>query len=86
MLPVWLGNVLVEVNLIVCHILEAPTILGANYCHKFVEEIRPKIRLVELDDVSTVPIDRRPPIIDPRAPPYDLYCSTTSKINVNNQS
>ena len=59
-LPVRLGRLLVRVEFIVCDTLAAPVILGADYCDKFVEAIRPRQKLVELEDGSSVPITRRP--------------------------
>ena len=40
--------------------LGTDVILGCDYCDKHVESIRPRKRLVELDDGSTVPILKRP--------------------------
>ena len=41
--------------------LAVPVILGCDYCDKHVEAIRPRQRVVELDDGTTVPILRKPP-------------------------
>ena len=40
--------------------LATEVILGCDYCDKHVESIRPRRRLVEMEDGSTVPIVRRP--------------------------
>ena len=36
------------------------SLIGCDFCNKRVEEIRPRIRLFELYDCTTVPIVRRP--------------------------
>ena len=41
--------------------LAVPVILGWDYCEKHVEAIKPRQRIVELDDGTTVPIIRKPP-------------------------
>lgn len=58
-LPVRLGRHLALVDFVVCTSLGAQAILGADYCDKFVEAIRPRAKLVEMDDGTTVPIVRR---------------------------
>ena len=40
--------------------LAADVILGCDFCDRHIEAIRPRKRLVEMDDGSTVPIVRRP--------------------------
>lgn len=57
-LVVQLGTFVVRDVFIVCRTLAAPAILGADFCDKYVEAIRPKKRHVELDDGTTVPIVR----------------------------
>ncbi|CAN8072774.1 unnamed protein product [Agarophyton chilense] len=59
-LPVRIGHYLVKVKFVVCRSLAAPIVLGCDYCDRFVEAIRPRSRLITLDDGSTVPIVRRP--------------------------
>ena len=68
-LPVRLGHFLCLVEFIVCRSLAASAILGADYCDRFVEAIRPKKKLVELEDGSTIPIVRRPHRRTPRMAP-----------------
>ena len=68
-LLVRLGTYLVKVDFIVCDRLAAPVILGCEYCDRFVEAIRPRKKLVELEDGSTIPITRRSLTRPPRAPP-----------------
>ena len=59
-LVVRLGRLVSLADFIICQQLAAPMILGADYCDRFVEAIRPRKKLIELDDGSTVPIVRRP--------------------------
>ena len=59
-LPVKLGRYLVDVQFIVCNKLAASMILGADFCDRYVEAIRPRLRKVELEDGSTIPIIRKP--------------------------
>lgn len=51
-----------------CDLLGAPSVLGADFCGRFVLDIRPKDRLVEGDDGSTMPIARNPKIPHPTRP------------------
>ena len=55
-----LGSSLVLVDFVVCRTLAADAILGADFCDRYVEAIRPRKKLVELDDGTTVPIVRNP--------------------------
>ncbi|CAN8069585.1 unnamed protein product [Agarophyton chilense] len=71
-LVVRLGRFVVLVDFIVCKTLAAPVVLGCDYCDKFVEAIRRRRKLVELDDGSMVPIVRKPMRRCPEAPPLPL--------------
>ncbi len=64
-LPALLGNRLSLVEFLVFSKLAVPPILGGDYCEKFVEAIRPRVKLVELDDGSTVPIVRKAAQLSP---------------------
>ena len=68
-LPVRLGRFLSVADFIVCPKLAAPLILGADYCNRFIEAIRPHAKLIEPDDGSTVPIVRHPPRRHPQLAP-----------------
>ena len=59
-LLVRLGRYLVEVEFIVCERLATTMILGADFCDRYVEAIRPRKKQVELDDGTIVPIVRKP--------------------------
>ena len=54
-----LGPYAVAHRFIVCDNLAAPLILGTDFCDTYVEAIRPKKKVVELDDGTTIPIVRR---------------------------
>ena len=49
------------INFKVVERLAVPVILGCDYCDKHVEAIKPRQRVVERDDGTTVPIIRKPP-------------------------
>ena len=68
-LVVRLGRRIVKVEFIVCERLAAPVILGCDFCDRFVEAIRPRKKLVEMDDGTEVPIVRRPLRRTPKSPP-----------------
>ena len=68
-LLVRLGSHLSKVPFLVAEKLAAPVILGADFCDRYVEAIRPRKRVVELDDGSTVPIVRRPAKRPSNGPP-----------------
>ena len=68
-LIVRLGTFLVKLDFIVCERLAAPVILGCDFCDRFVEAIKPRKKLVELEDGTTVPIVRRPLARSSRAVP-----------------
>ncbi|CAN8068861.1 unnamed protein product [Agarophyton chilense] len=60
-LVVRLGPCVVKLHFIVCRSLPAPLILGCDFCDRFVEAVVPRLKRVELDDGSSVPIVSRPP-------------------------
>ena len=68
-LVVRLGRHLAKVEFVVAERLAVPLILGADYCDRFVEAIRPRKRLVELDDGTEIPIVRRPSKRHEASPP-----------------
>ena len=68
-LVVRLGRRIVKVYFIVCERLVAPVILGCDFCGRFVEAIRPRMKLVEMDEGTEVPIVRRPLRRTPNSPP-----------------
>ncbi|CAN8071373.1 unnamed protein product, partial [Agarophyton chilense] len=59
-LVIRLGRMVVKLTFIVCRSLAAPVILGCHYCDRFFDAIRPRLKQVELEDGSTVPIVRQP--------------------------
>lgn len=59
-LSVELGGRIESVRFNVVPRLAVEVILGCDFCDKHVEAIRPRKRLVELDDGTTIPIVRRP--------------------------
>ena len=58
-LSVQVGRKTEKVDFLVAEKLATAVILGCDYCDKYVECIKPRLRLVELDDGSTVPIVRQ---------------------------
>lgn len=68
-LPVKVGTFLDIVGFIVSQTLAGPVILVADFCDRFVEDIRPSKKLLELVDGSTAPIVRRPMKRAPFLPP-----------------
>ncbi|CAN8076123.1 unnamed protein product [Agarophyton chilense] len=83
-LLVRLGRFVVLVDFIVCKTLAAPVVLGCDYCDKFVEAIRPRRKLVELDDRSMVPIVRKPMrrcSEAPRLPPSMEYGKSGGRVS-----
>ena len=64
-----IGACSMRVNFVVCERLSVPVILGCDFCDRYVEAIRPRRRLVEMDDGSTVPIIRSPSSRDKDAVP-----------------
>lgn len=54
-----LGHFFAKVEFILCDFFLIPAILGADFCNRLVEAIRPKDKLVELEDGSSVPIGVR---------------------------
>ena len=68
-LVVRLGRHMAKVDFIVAERLAVPVILGADYCDRFVEAIRPRKRLVEMEDGTEIPIVRRPSKRPEAAPP-----------------
>ena len=64
-----LGSRLERITFYVSDRLAAPVILGCDFCDTHVEAIRPRRRVVELDDGTTVPIVRRPQKRSAKAPP-----------------
>ena len=59
-LAVRLNNQYSIVEFYVCKTLSVPVLLGCDYCDKYVEAIFPRQRRILLDDLSSVPIVRRP--------------------------
>ncbi|CAN8069508.1 unnamed protein product, partial [Agarophyton chilense] len=59
-LVVRLGSFVVKLDFIVCRKLATPIILGCDFCDKFIDAIRPRLKRVEMEDGSSVPIVRRP--------------------------
>ena len=57
---VQLEHFIVEIDFIVCETLAAEVVLGAAFMDKCVEAILPRKKSVELIDVSSVPIVRKP--------------------------
>ena len=58
-MPVRIGRFVATAEFIVCEKLAVPIILGADYFDRFLEEIYPQKKTVELADFSEVPIIRR---------------------------
>lgn len=58
--PVKLGNFYFHIDFIICQSLAAPAIFDADFCGRFVEAIRPRKKLIEPNEVSTLPIVKRP--------------------------
>jgi len=59
-LQVQVGSRAEAISFYVVERLATSVILGCNFCDKHVEAIRPRLRLVEMDDGTTIPIIRRP--------------------------
>ena len=64
-----LGIHISKTEFIVCERLAAPVIVGCDFCDRFVEAIYFRKKTIELDDGSTVPIERRPLKRSPNSPP-----------------
>ena len=58
-LTVQLGTRTLVTPFLVVPKLAVPALLGADFCDEHVEAIRPRRRIVELDDGTTIPIVRR---------------------------
>lgn len=56
-----LGTYFVHLDFVACKSLASPVILGRDFCDRFVDSIRLRIRTVELEDGSTILIVRKPP-------------------------
>ena len=63
------GRRIVKVDFIVCERIAAPVILECDFCDRFVEAIRPRKELVEMDDGMEVTIVRGPLRRKPKSPP-----------------